>query len=101
MIGRAWTKEDDALLRQWKAEGASNVWIGTKLGRGENAVRAHWSDLNRSDRMRSPLSARRHDPRVPDHVWAERDARMSAPISIGGFVLGDPPRGHSALERRK
>lgn len=108
-INRPWTAQDNALLREWKANGASNGAIAAQLGRTENAVRAHLSDLNQNERMREAseraamgeaASDPRHDPRVPAEVWAERNARMAAPISIGGFVLGDPPVSHSALGRK-
>ncbi len=38
--------------------------------------------------------------RIPDDVVADRDARLTAPRSLTAVMLGDPPRGFSALDRR-
>lgn len=38
--------------------------------------------------------------RPPAEVLAERDARALAPRSLSALLLGDPPRGYSALDRR-
>lgn len=111
---RPWSPDDVAVLRQCKADNISNESIAERLGRTQNAVRAYWSYLNLTEARASAARRRREasamgaiaaeprrDPRVPDDVWAEREARMSAPITISGFVLGDPPRGFSSLERRR
>jgi DNA-binding NarL/FixJ family response regulator len=38
---RAWTPEEDALVRTLKAQGLGNTRIGLKLGRTENSIRCH------------------------------------------------------------
>ncbi len=38
---RAWTPEEDALIRTLKAQGLGNTRIGLQLGRTENSVRCH------------------------------------------------------------
>jgi hypothetical protein len=39
------------------------------------------------------------DPRPPDYVLEARDARLSYEPSANMAILGDPPPGHSALDR--
>jgi hypothetical protein len=110
---RSWSPDDVAALRQCKADNISNESIAERLGRTQNAVRAYWSYLNLTEARASAARQRREaasmgaaaaeprrDPRVPDDVWAEREARMSAPLSVGAFVLGDPPICRSALGRK-
>jgi hypothetical protein len=38
---------------------------------------------------------------VPDDVLIERNARYSAPRTISASLLGDPPAGFSALDRKR
>ncbi len=37
---------------------------------------------------------------APPDVWAERDARLSAPRTVTQMICGDPPLMQSALARR-
>jgi hypothetical protein len=39
--------------------------------------------------------------KVPDAVMAERDRVTLAPLTISQALLGDPPPGRSALDKRR
>ena len=38
---------------------------------------------------------------IPDAVMIDREARYAAPQTLGGMLLGDPPPGWSALDKRE
>lgn len=40
------------------------------------------------------------DKQMPRSVLDERDRRLNAPRSLSASILGDPPDGYSALDRR-
>lgn len=39
--------------------------------------------------------------KAPAHLLADRDRRLNAPRPIGAVLLGDPPPGQSALDKRR
>lgn len=108
-----WTEEENTILRRMKRDCRPLDEIMARLGRSRKSVSSHWASLNYTQARREQLAHRRlmnkrekngeterSEPSVPPEVWAEREARLSAPITITGFVFGDPPRGFSARERR-
>lgn len=38
---------------------------------------------------------------IPEEVLIERNLRVSTPRTIGAAILGDPPPGYSALDRKR
>lgn len=120
MIG-CWSAEEDALLRQRKDEGLRNEAIAAEMpGRTVAAVKSRWAVLTegsgakearreawivrsreRMVQQRNGAEPRRSTQWAPEEVWAERNARMMEPISITGFVFGDPTPSRSALAQRR
>lgn len=45
--------------------------------------------------------ANRARPVPPDHVLAERERVMATELDLTSRLMGDPPKGRSALDRRK
>lgn len=84
-------------------------------GRTKQAARAHLKYISRADvrerknaqKVALRLAMKQCQPTaavapivVPDEVIAEAARRAAAPRSLTGIVMGDPPIGFSALERR-
>lgn len=65
--------------------------------RAEQIARAK---LRHVDEVKTALRAPEPRRYVPPHVMADRDRRAEIPRSITSLVLGDPPPGYSALDRR-
>jgi hypothetical protein len=107
---RRWTEEETALLKQRKAEGVKHKVIAFELGRSMFAVAERWRWLNSSEEIKqnrrrvqrlSQSGIITRSPReLPRDVLAERNHRLSLPLTIGQIVLGDPPPGYSALDRK-
>jgi hypothetical protein len=117
-----WATEETKRLSELVAAGCGRDEIAALLGRTPGAIEARlrWLQLSETARLRSnagkvvreakiragELERRnyvhntRGSPRVPEQLAADREARYSAPLSISGFVLGDPPAGYSALDRK-
>jgi hypothetical protein len=63
------------------------------------------SDIKKA-KERKALSKRDHKERyenfakVPAHVLAEREAALFQPRDLTAILMGDPPPGRSALDRR-
>lgn len=118
-----WTPEEDAVLRQMKAQGAAFRKIAAEVGRTWCSTVHRWRLLNIKDEERESRSARARTYRaerrrrdsgykergadivrplvVPDEVFVERNERLSTPRSLTGAICGDPPPGYSALDRRQ
>jgi len=115
---RRWTVEETASLKQMKADGYKNKVIAFKLSRTEMSVAERWRWINKSEELKERRRLQVHQNRqlwrsnqaenivtrsfraVPE-VLAERDYRLSLPRTIGQIVLGDPPPGYSALDRKR
>jgi transposase-like protein len=95
-----WTPESIALLQQRLADGVSVTAIAKELGRERTIVRAKIDYLQNFDRGR-PGAGNVKAPVISPSQWEERDRRLAAPPrDLTGAMLGDPPVGFSALERR-
>lgn len=114
---RRWTKEDDEVATSMKAKGRSTAVIAHALRRTSVAVRSRMRYLSLTDEQRTrewrAKEARRdavvptriahiHEraPTIPPEVIEERNQRYLAARSLTAILMGDPPRGYSALERR-
>lgn len=113
-----WTPEKDAKLRELKAKGLCYKEIAQQLGLSVAAVKCHWLYLHlspagkrnyldkhnasRRDRHTAPKAHYVATPEiVPPEVWAERNARLAAPKTITGWLMGDPDPTRSALAQKQ
>lgn len=96
-----WTDEETALARKLLKERAPDSEYPRQLGRTRICARAR---IERLDYM-AAFGSRRSDDRpsepVPMEVWVERSKRIAAPRSLTASLLGDPPSGYSALDRKQ
>ena len=118
-----WSDEDTATARILLARNASFEEFFTILGRSKAASKTRIQYLdNENVRYRkyehvkrqrthrrltgsAPPPSQRHVTRMsagapPAHVLADAAARSNAPRTLSAMLLGDPPIGFSALDRR-
>lgn len=94
-----WTAEEEARLSELLRQRVKPKDIAAIMGKTARAV------YNKTQYMREPTlsikveSALRHEP-SPD-LLEDRDRRMTARRSLTAYVLGDPPIGWSALDKRQ
>lgn len=117
MENREWTAEDDALLLRLRAEKIAYKEIAKVMGRSIEALDSRRRILSLSEAQMRELRDRKNlqrktnyqdrfrnttsDPaRIPDHVLTDRAARLCAPVTPNVIILGDPPIGFSALDRK-
>lgn len=111
---RRWTdNEIETLLRMRDQENQSWRAIGQALDRTAGACEVFHSNYKAGQRWRrktvkAPAEARLqieplHNITVPDHRFAERDARSAAADrrTITQQLFGDPPPGYSALDMKR
>jgi hypothetical protein len=118
---RKWTDEETTqLLDLMKTHGRNFKVIGHILKRTPQSCEHRWRwtlltleqvqeraamDRIRQWEMRAKYKARQGQVpmkvEVPEDVLAERNTRLSAPRTVSAFVLGDPPAGFSALDRKR
>lgn len=117
-----WSDEEtQRLLDLMKTHGRDFKTIGKLMKRTHQSCEHRWRWINmpvdqldgrkrrenaRKAVIRQTAKGTKHDLPVrkivvPDHVIAEQVRRMSAPLTISAFVLGDPPLGYSALDRKR
>jgi hypothetical protein len=118
MESRDWTADDDALLMKMRAQKIPYKEISSIMGRSIDALDSRRRILSLSqakvrEQMDRKNVQRKHnrlarfknhtsDPNlVPDHVLIDRAARLCAPVTPNVIVLGDPPIGFSALDRKR
>ncbi len=105
-IVRKWTDEEHQRALDMRAKGMSDTEIGSVLGRSRVAVnnrlsgnRPYWND--RKQRPSWFKKRLKVNIDVPPEVLADRDHRSYlVPRDLTAAVMGDPPIGYSALERR-
>ncbi len=107
---RLWSEDDDTRLREAMASGLSIREAARLLGRPPKATRCHWRWINQTasertahyERLRSSAAkvAPPLRPRDPPHIFQDRERRRAAEQSITGILMGDPPRGYSAFDRK-
>lgn len=113
-----WSQEEDAAILAFRAQGLSPLEIHMKMPKrtaaaiknrlttlrvGRDIIRKRQRERRKSQRKEYTIN---HvvEPRivVPDEVLADRDRRNAArDLDSVGAMLGDPPRGFSALEGRR
>jgi hypothetical protein len=118
---RLWSEEEtQRLLDLMKTHGRDFKTIGRLMGRTHQSCEHRWRWINmpadqlerrnkgeaaRKAKIRNLERGAKHDLPVrkmiiPDHVIIDQQRRLSAPLTISSYVLGDPPPGFSALDRR-
>ena len=124
MVKGTWTDEEVERLNSYLAEGLSVPEIASKLDRSIASVHSKIDYMqmtpeereHKRERHRAYHRQNRSNSRNPHHENAqtvmscrpseealkERDVRYATPFrDLTGFLLGDPPIGYSALDRRK
>lgn len=128
MTGRLqrWTTEELAILHRMSADGASHVEIAAALSTTKERVKARtcWEGKDEQWRIkrREGINAARHRragrqvaltagpifgakattaSRPAPEMFAEARKRSEAPRTISQALLGDPPPGYSALDRKR
>jgi hypothetical protein len=118
MRKRPFSRDEERMVRRLLARGVTWEVIGRQFGLTAEGVRrridvayrekrnmaARLSHAARGDADSSDGVARhRVESRAgapPPEVLREWAARLAAPRSLGATILGDPPQGFSALEKR-
>ena len=114
-----WSLEDLGTLKQLLREGQTHAQIARALNTSVQRVknRICWDCLSgwQREKRRQGNNRRRLNGRAPRYkrpdnptiaskpkpeVLEEASRRMSAPRTLTGAIMGDPPIGYSALERR-
>jgi hypothetical protein len=110
-----WTPGEDVLIRKLRDEGEHPDKIGNRIGRTSQSVYCRLSFLKKTPEQRlAVLRSRVRQPKnkpirtrltlvveptaivIPAEAIADRDRRINLPRNI----MGDPPAGYSALDRR-
>ena len=120
--GRKWTKEESETLVRLRMLSISFEEIASRLNRTRKAVEWRWQVLHftpeKKERYRQSKNANSGKYRkrakktnplrfvpekmlAPDIVLIERDIRLAARRTITASIMGDPPPGFSALDRRE
>ena len=117
--GRRWTAEEDQALRSLIVSGLSLKQAAPVLGRPYHSTKEHWRWINMTVEQKMERAARLRQPRLnasgiirrvdenstraiaPSYIFEERDRRLLAERSITCQLMGDPPPGFSALDRRR
>lgn len=91
-----WTDAETDAARELLKKGATDDECREVLGRSFAACRERVERVN-LEVVTGPSAT---GPKAPPEVLAEKARRAAAPVTITGFVFGDPPVGYSALDRR-
>lgn len=98
---RRWTDAEASLAIQLVERKATDAECRAAVGRSFHCcyVKAsRWSEQKVRRNFRKPRSE--VQLKAPDHVWEDATLRATAPRSLTAILMGDPPRGFSALDRR-
>lgn len=122
-----WTDYDRARLLEMKAKGMFFADIGKRLGRTKNAVAEQWRWLSKGEEWRAARRVQTAEyrrkwgmvyrreyidrteatiiasaiNRPSSELMAAAWAKSTAPQTLTGALMGDPPLGYSALDRRE
>lgn len=115
-----WPPEDIQTMLDMKEAGKRNQDIAAALGRTESAVetRLRYQRMSAEQKRERALTAEKMrrekgvpvrnsphyvatNPKPTADRWAERDRRLYSPRPVGSWLMGDPPPGYSALDRRQ
>lgn len=91
-----WSDEETEIARQLLRSGATNDMCLERLGRSFSACRERVERVN-LEVVTGPSAV---SPKAPAVVLEERARRQMAPVTVTGYIFGDPPLGYSALDKR-
>lgn len=98
--GIAWTEEECARAVAMRNQGMSIGKIADRLGRSFGSAQSQLM-YRHEDGTRVATHNPGPAPSIPESVLADRDRRMAMyPRDLTAALMGDPPVGYSALERR-
>lgn len=110
MVGRSWSSDDESQLCFLSRKGITNEDLAARFGRTIYGIKSRlrllrMSPAERASREHQKVAHRLHEqpdrPVIPQCVIDDRDHRsMLPPRDLTAALLGDPPVGYSALERR-
>lgn len=87
------TDKEKAQILAMNARGVAGSHIAKLLGRRSSTIFTFFNPRK--------MAVDETSPRPSERLWAERDARINAPVrNLTALVCGDPREGYSALERR-
>jgi hypothetical protein len=94
-----WTPDEIATAKRLIEEGATDEQCVAAVGRNRHTC---WTKLY-NERNRGYSAFFNHIPsaKPKPEMLADAKQRALAPRTISAFVLGDPPFGYSALDRRE
>ncbi len=118
---RRWSSGEDTRLREMQASGFSEQYICLALNRTLHSIKERSRWINQTEeqrqRRRNRINALRYkrDSQVgtlrtnivrnatviDKTILLDRERRMLAPRTLTGMILGDPPQGYSALDRKR
>src|SRR6185312_7352486 len=116
-----WAAQDWRRAKELLQRGYSINAVSTLMGRPPKQVseKLRWENtsVEKREARRLRINARRHatgeykstprpdgpstGPRADPGLFEERDRRLAAPKTLSGWLLGDPPVGFSALDRKR
>jgi len=116
-----WAAQDWRRAKELLQRGYSINAVATLMGRPPKQVseKLRWENtsVEKREARRIKINARRHatgeykstprpdgpatGPRADPGLFEERDRRLAAPRTIGQILMGDPPVGFSALDRKR
>ena len=106
-----WTDEETALARALMERGASHEEFLQKLGRSRSSAyyRLRYVDLpsvrrSASSKYRSETPSPRgsyKNRELPAEMLRDAQDRMLAPRTLTQAFFGDPPAGHSSLDKKR
>lgn len=119
--GSVWSADETAQLCEMKAANCGIEEMMLRLDRSDHSINERWRWFNLTDdqrrerrkrinalrnanrngatRVRIPISA--YNRVVPPDVFAERNRRINTPRTMACELMGDPPPGYSALDRKR
>lgn len=114
---RLWTNEETDMARQLVVSDATNQECIEAINRTRHACRARLRYVDNEDvRLKMSSRGKHRSPNkskskginhvaegmrgVPDEVVADAQHRACVPRTLTAWVFGDPPPGHSALDKR-
>lgn len=109
-IQKQWSDFETNTARRLKSQGMTYVEIAEYLGRPKGSVQGRCRTMRggrdrKVERSWSQRKASRAEvpterDGIPECVLEERDRRLAASVTLSCVLLGDPPPGFSALDRR-
>lgn len=121
MSHERWHAQDWRRASELLHRGYSIAAVATLMGRPPKQIseKLRWENtsVEKREERRIKINARRHatgeykstprpdgpttGPRADPSLFEERDRRLATPKTLSAWLLGDPPPGYSALDRKR